>query len=211
MDIKDSFYKFKESGMSILFARIHGETKENVLELLRQKEDYYVRVLVGEETDAERPHCHILAYCRDESKKNVKQNFRNYIKSKLTLSGNADYSITETNVDNKNKIGSYVVKEGNYAYYGFSKEDIDNFVKLSYKPYSGKKFQDAINDINETYITGDRTSKWWFEQYIELKKSYNQRISIRQSVDLFNLVYCKRNGNLEVVNSCECLFLRQFD
>lgn len=89
---------------------------------------------------------------------------------------NKYYSIKEAK--NKTQLKKYVLKEGNYLYKGFTKEDIDINFKLSFTQDSKKRF----NEIREQLIKGQITLEQYAEEYIKAKAVAEQNIYMNHVV-----------------------------
>jgi len=182
-----------------LFARITGDMKpEAILEAMRTESEYYQKVIISSETGVRNvnDHFHVMSITPEADKKNLKQNFRNLLKRNFPeIQGNKSYSITETKTESTKTLAAYVVKDGNFIYYGFTPEEIKIFSTISYKKFSAANVQAELNRILEKYYCDPtRTIDEFARDYVTFKKDYNQNLSISRMKDYLNLVYAKKEG-----------------
>lgn len=169
-----------------VFARLTIDaTKEEVLELLKSQEARYVKSIVCEELSVNGVyHLHVLSLTPQVNTKNSKQNLRNLLKNKFEqLKSNARYQISKTYTSDYDKMGSYVVKDGNFCYYGFTATETALFVEQSYKKSSKTTCTSEINELIETFINDPEMSiHTYLEKYYEIRiKKYRRPISYLQA------------------------------
>lgn len=185
---------------NILFFRLNTDkSKEEILSFL---DNHYTQIIVSQEC-ATRPHFHILITYLDSNVKNAQQNLRNHLKNVFHVHGNGEYAITETRKGTLNRIGAYVVKEGNYVSKGFTDEILKGFKAVSYKKYTKQEFQNDLNAINEEFLMdlNETNIKEYIRKYVNLKVSYNQNLNVNTIVNYINLINAKKFGTLEITNA----------
>lgn len=168
-----------------VFARLTIDaSKEEVLELLKTQEARYVKSIVCEELSVNGVyHLHLLSLTPQINTKNSKQNLRNLLKTKFEqLKSNAKYQISKTYTTDYDKMGSYVVKDGNFCYYGFTETEAALFVEQSYKKSSKTTCTSEINDlINDFLKNPDMTIHSYLESFYAIRLSYRKPISYLQA------------------------------
>lgn len=191
--------KWFKDNQNILFCRVNIATKskEEIMEDLREK---YTTIIVSQES-ATRRHYHILLCHSDSNPKNAQQNLRNFLKQKWSVQGNEDFAVSETRKGTLTRLAAYTVKDGNYCQIGFNSETMKGFEAVSYKKYTKKEFQDALNSINEEFLTDKRISiEDYIKKYTELKIAFNQNLNVNTIVNYINLINAKKNGSSEIVS-----------
>lgn len=158
-----------------LFCRVNIEkTLDEILQTLKSNTKY-LKIIVSRE-EAESVHYHIFILTNEESKKNRKQNLKNFLKRSWNLEGNGSYAITETKTGTEDTIAAYVVKEGNFVSHGFSEAEIQKFQRMSFRKFEKKTFSNEIKKLQMDYLSNNESISWYSDRYIELKYSYAQNV-----------------------------------
>lgn len=179
---------FIEDLSNPLFCRLTiDKTKEEVLEVFRLNPKY-TKCVVSQEK-ANRQHYHVYARTIETSTsknilKNLSQNLRNYLhKSFPGIKDNSQFAVSTCSAD-VTRLESYVVKEGNFCYYGFSSEEINLFVERSYSKEKLKTtLSKEVNDLIEEYLKDPNyTIHQFLDKFYELRISkYRRPISYLQA------------------------------
>lgn len=90
-------------------------------------------------------------------------------------SGNKGYSLTWNETDN---IFPYTLKDGQFWYNIYTKEQIDQWTKASYRKYTKNDFTVDLEKIRVEFMTTDMCINDAIMKYIQLKLQYKQTINI---------------------------------
>lgn len=169
-------------------------SKEDVLQVFFESKDRYEKTIVSCERDANRIHLHVFSMTTEQNVgKNIRQNLRNFlIKNYPQLKGNADYSISNVSAEYK-KLEAYVVKEGDFVYYGFSDDDIAEFVSRSFVKHPKTTLQTELNDLETKFFNFEIQMDEFIAQYYDIKLSHNKIINYQQTHNYFRYLYSKTN------------------
>lgn len=175
-------------------------TKDEVLQLFKTKSDRYLKTVVCEEEES-RHHLHILTLTNDENTKNARQNVKNFLKKAFPLlKDNAKWQISKVYTDTIDRMGSYVVKEGNYAYYGFSEDEIEEFKKGSFskakkKEQRKEKYGAEYKDLVARYQKDEIEFEGFIREFYNLRIKYDNPISTNQAHTMFEHQLIKKSEN----------------
>lgn len=158
----------------------------------------------------ENPHYHILFYC------DKIEAFRKYIKRKLKIGGNKDYSISRC--DNKQKYLAYIMKEGNEIYKsGITDEELKEASDRVLKIEADKGLsltEKVFNHLENLEI--DYTDEILFmgvvlKYFKENKLSYPQRHWMSQLRVKFLMESKSRNSSTELIYDMKLARIYGFD
>lgn len=136
---------------------------------------------------------------KDERKK-LKDFFQS---QQIVTKGNKTYSLTEVTSDN---FVSYVLKDGDYLFNGYSQEYIDTQFKKSYKKFTKNDFAESLHLLEDEYLSYDeqeddtpfninrqvKNIKWFVKEFIKLKVSYKQIICYTYITKYARMLYYKK-------------------
>lgn len=181
--------------------RIDGkDNRDFFLEIFKKNIQRYPKVLVGYEnpiskqTGLDNPHHHLFILSTDENLKNRKQNARNLLKKHMPeLKDNGEYAISQTYTKEFEKIGIYAVKDGNYSYYGFTEDEIENYRVQSYKKESITA--SYRNEFKELQVITDIPE--YTDKLLDLRKKYDKNTTFNQLKNMVEWHYIKTDKLFE--------------
>lgn len=159
-------------------------TKAELAELIDPLCDRYI---ISEETAANR-HFHIyLRYLYEDAPRYSKLR---YIFTKAGYKGNEKISITKQKTEN---LQSYVVKDGDYIYKGYTEDEIEEIRNKSYKKPKGYKQEKA--DIANAFVNGEINTEEMYEQLILLACKWNIEFYEHKTIAFMRTQIFKRDPN----------------
>lgn len=170
------------------------------------KNKTFKRVIVSLETSGgEHIHGQVSISPSDITLRTLKENIRNYIKELYpTAKGNKCLYVKE--ISNTKQSIKYVLKEGNFLYYGFTQKYIQQLYKLS---TNKENLKDKIVTNEENLLLGKITYPQFCIEYIQIKIDHNQRINKTHLQGYFNL-YKLKSGETSVRQFWENNFLSYY-
>jgi hypothetical protein len=184
-----------------LFARVNLQVccKENVLEIFRAEKERYVKTVVSFEKEAENEHLHIFSMTPQSNKKNAKQNLQNFLKQNFPELKNDDRKFAVSKMRTEfSTLGPYTVKEGSFCYYGFSDQEIQEFVEQSFpKPRQESRTVSAkilIKNLQEEYLNNpDAKMTEFISKHNQIKLDHNITSSFYANEKYFIMLMAKKN------------------
>lgn len=104
------------------------------------------------------------------------------------IKGNKGFSLTEARTPKK--LVSYVCKDGNIIYKGYSEKEISIFKKLSFKKNG---FDKELVNLEEKYVSGDLCDRQFGGEYIGLLADYDKNIYKNQISAYLQKMRIKKN------------------
>lgn len=177
--------------MSIpLFCRITTDVSPTEILTILRLCPRYEKIIVSQENDANRTHVHCFIMTVETTAKNARQNLRNLIKKAFPqFHGNSSFSITEVKTE-YSKLQSYVVKEGNFVYYGFTPEEIQTFVE---KSFNKKKVKDSYKNELQSLEESHTDIEDFINKYLDLRFKYNKQITYFQALNYIQWIMIKHS------------------
>lgn len=133
---------------------------------------------------------------KDERKK-LKDFFQS---QQIVTKGNKTYSLSEVTSDN---FVSYVLKDGDYLFNGYTQEYIDTQFKKSYKKFTKNDFAEQLHMLEDKYLTTEQNTPFnqkptyqiedFVSDFIALKVSYKQIICYTYITKYARMLYYKKN------------------
>lgn len=181
--------------MSIpLFCRLTTDQSNEEVQNLLQICPRYVKGIISHEKDANREHKHIFIMTNESNPKNARQNLRNLIKKGFpSLFGNSCFAITKVETE-YSKLLSYVVKEGDFVYWGYTADEVAEFVKKSFSPNKDKEsYKSEKKLLEDSFFSSDMPSEDFVRSFFNLRIKYDKMISANQAETYFEHMIMKRS------------------
>lgn len=146
-------------------------TKEDMQKELRNLNLPY---LAAHERDAARPHWQILlGYAK------TTEDLRTWVKKTFDVKNQTMYSISKKKTTLK-KLKTYLLKEGDYFYNGFSDDEIVQLSKLCFKKSNNAQWY----ELDDKFLTTDMTWEDYIEEYdnlkLECRQTGNDNVMLRR-------------------------------
>lgn len=182
--------------MIVLFLRITiPTTKEELLATLLKK---YQKVIVSEELSTnEVLHFHCLITTTETDVVNARQNLKNFLKKEdPNIYGNKSYSSKRVEEGTEKRVAAYTLKDGKYVFAGYSNEEIDKLVRLSYKKFRKEDIKFQIEKIETEYFTGNIGEGMFIDKYMDIRDSYKHKVNYNQVKNYISNVFRLNNPKM---------------
>lgn len=169
------------------------------------------KYIISKEYKPDNTHLHALVYLSEDQISSRFKKFRPDFLKHFNIQGNKMYSIKLAKEEESLK--RYILKESDEVKYkGFTQEEIELYKEQSYKKFKKEDFASELESLRLKFLTPERlidgsldlsyrSTQWLFEQLIELKIKYNQKIN-KGHLDMIVLqFYCQQTkSNLTQVS-----------
>lgn len=141
--------------------------------------------LIARERNASRPHYQILL-----GYNNTLEHLRTYVKTTFDVRKQSMYSISAKRTTIQ-KLKTYLLKEGEYWYNGFSTDELDNLKKLCFKKAKDVDWY-ALDD---QFLATDMTWEEYIEKFDDMKLSCRQTGNDQTMLRRLDMLMRRRDEN----------------